>query len=522
MPRRAIPHACDNIRNSNRRPPRLAVAAMLLGGICLLTAGPAEARGATLMAGAAKVDITNRDAGPVNDPLYARALVIRSGETTAVLVAVDAVAIGEIGYITNEYLPTVRATLNDELGIPPEHVLINASHCHGIVCTDVAERTVQAVKAAVEKMVPVTVGAGSGHEDRIMENRRLKLKSGREVDVRHAYSLPPDDAVAEVGPVDPQIGLLRLDREDGTPLAVVYNFACHPIQGVPGGANTADITGFSSKVIEENLGEDVIALFLQGCGGDINPIDYKDVDHPRSAEPLGNMLGLSALAGVRTIDCREDDRLTVINETLTLPRGDRTERIAELESKQRQLLQSLRGTSLSLKTFLPLAVKYSLSDDYPSYYSHRYLHDDALGRSDLRHLDAENRRNIQAYMRNIHTMEELTRVQTNLRLLRKHQASLVASGKRTVDVEVVGMRVGEFVLVTFPGELTVRIGLNIKKASPHDHTFVAGYTNGYIYYAPTAEQLLNVGGAQEDSDCILAPEWQAIFEGKAAEILERL
>lgn len=234
------------------------------------------------------------------------------------------------------------------------------------------------------------------------------------------------------------------------------------------------------------------------------------------------MLGLSALAGVRTIDCREDDRLTVINETLTLPRGDRTERIAELESKQRQLLQSLRGTSLSLKTFLPLAVKYSLSDDYPSYYSHRYLHDDALGRSDLRHLDAENRRNIEAYMRNIHTMEELTRVQTNLRLLRKHQASLVASGKRTVDVEVVGLRIGEFVLVTFPGELTVRIGLNIKKASPHDHTFVAGYTNGYIYYAPTAEQLLNVGGAQEDSDCILAPEWQAIFEGKAAEILERL
>ena len=29
-------------------------------------------------------------------------------------------------------------------------------------------------------------------------------------------------------------------------------------------------------------------------------------------------------------------------------------------------------------------------------------------------------------------------------------------------------------------------------------TFVAGYTNGYIYYAPTAEQLLNPGAAQED------------------------
>ena len=73
-----------------------------------------------------------------------------------------------------------------------------------------------------------------------------------------------------------------------------------------------------------------------------------------------------------------------------------------------------------------------------------------------------------------------------------------------------------------PGELTVQIGLNIKKASPHDLTFVAGYSNGYIYYAPTSEQLKNVGGAQEDSDCLLAPEWQKIYEFKVAEILAKL
>ena len=39
---------------------------------------------------------------------------------------------------------------------------------------------------------------------------------------------------------------------------------------------------------------------------------------------------------------------------------------------------------------------------------------------------------------------------------------------------------------------------------------------------PTAEQLLNVGGAQEDSDCVLAPEWQNLFEAKAVEMLKRL
>ncbi|MEO2032867.1 MAG: hypothetical protein ABGZ35_12345, partial [Planctomycetaceae bacterium] len=67
-------------------------------------------------------------------------------------------------------------------------------------------------------------------------------------------------------------------------LAVVYNFACHPIQGVASGANTADITGFSSEVIEDNLDDGTVALFVQGCGGDINPVLDKEVNVPRDAE----------------------------------------------------------------------------------------------------------------------------------------------------------------------------------------------------------------------------------------------
>ncbi|WP_442505388.1 hypothetical protein SH528x_004174 [Novipirellula sp. SH528] len=477
---------------------------------------------ASLSAGVAKVDITDRQAGPVNDPLYVKALVLKSDTTTAVLVTVDAVAIGEIGHIKNDYLSKVRVQLEKELGIAPSQVLINASHCHGIVCADVDARTVEAVKKAAERLVPVKIGVGVGHEDRIMENRRLKLKSGKEADVRHAYALPPDEEVAEVGPVDPQIGLLRLDRFDGSTLAVVYNFACHPIQGVPSGGNTADIIGFASKVIEENLSADTLALFLQGCGGDINPVMYKDVENVRSAEPLGNMLGLSTLQGLRRIECREDARFKWVSETLALPRGDRSERIFQLEAEQQRLMKSLSGTSLNLKTFLPLVVKYNLSGEFPSYYSHRYLLDEKLGRNDLSRLDAENRPNMNAYINNINTMEELTRVNTNLALLRKHQKSLVDSGKRTIDVELVAVRIGDFILTTFPGELTVRIGLNIKERSPHPHTFVAGYTNGYIYYAPTADQLANVGGAQEDSDCILDPQWEQMYEVKVAEMLGKL
>jgi hypothetical protein len=261
---------------------------------------------------------------------------------------------------------------------------------------------------------------------------------------------------------------------------------------------------------------------VQGCGGDINPIRYKDVDYPRDAEPLGNMLGLSTLKAVRKIATTEDDRLTVLSEVIALPRANTAERMAEMESEQAQLLRSLGGTSLNLKTFIPLFVKYQASEEFPANYPYRYLHDRAMGRKDLDILDAENRANMEQYTRNIHTMEKLTRLNTNLRLLQKHHAAGVAAGKRTIDVELTGLRVGDFVLTTFPGELTVQIGLNLKKKSPHKPTFVAGYTNGYIYYAPTTEQLLNVGGAQEDSDCVLGPDWQKIYEDKATEILGKL
>ncbi len=483
-------------------------------------ASPAHA--GTLSAGAAKVDITNLEAGPVNDRLYVKALVLQSGSEKFVIVTVDAVAIGEIGRIGNDYLPNVRARVETELGIKPSQVLVNASHCHGIVCEDVEQRTVQAILEAHQNLVPVRVAAGVGHEDRIMENRRIKLKSGRVVDVRHAYALPPDEQIAAVGPIDPEIGILRLDREDGRTLALVYNFACHPIQGVPNGGNTADITGFASQVIEDNLSDGTIALFLQGCGGDINPVLYKDVNNPRSAEPLGNLLGLSTLRGARKLKTKDDDRLTVLSETLALPCADVAQRIIALKSEQQRLVGSLHGTTLNLKTFLPLVVKYNLASEFPSYDAHRYLHEKALGREDLQKLDTDNRRNMQQYIANIHTMEQLTRVQTNLALLEKHQADNLAAPKRTVDVELLGLRVGDFVLVTFPGELTVETGLGIKKRSPHDLTFVAGYTNGYIYYAPTAEQLQNVGGAQEDSDCILAPQWQPLYERKVTEMLKKL
>jgi hypothetical protein len=193
-----------------------------------------------------------------------------------------------------------------------------------------------------------------------------------------------------------------------------------------------------------------------------------------------------------------------------------------IKSRQLQLIQSLQGSSLNFKNFMPLYIKYKMHPDYPLYDSHLYMREQARGVDGLKKLDAENRANLEVYEKNIKTMEELTRLQTNLDLLKMHQTQTIAAGTKELEVEVVGIRIGDFVMVTFPGELTVEIGLNIKKASPHKHTFVAGYTNGYIYYTPTETQRRNTGYAQEDCDSLVSPEWQKLFETKVKSILDRL
>jgi hypothetical protein len=478
---------------------------------------------AGLSAGAAKIEITDRTAGSINDPCYAKALVLKEGDTLAVLVTLDAVAIGGIGRIGNGFLATVRNQLEKEASIPPGNIIVNASHCHGVIRNDTAQLVIQIVKEAIQNLVPVTAGAGAGHEDRISENRRLKMKDGSEVDMRRAYSLPRDEDVASVGTIDPQIGLLRLNREDGSPLAVLYNFACHPIMNPPSKGSSADYPGFASQVIEDALGGGAMAFFIQGCGGDINPIRYKEVSRPADAEPLGALLGARVLAAVRKIESKPTPALRVRREVISLPRAaDYETRISSIQAEQSRLLASLKPTNIQFKTFLPLLIQQSLHPEHPSHHAQSYLHDKMLGRQSIPQLDADNRLLVQNYLSNIDIMERLTRLNTNLALLQRHKAETLAAEKPTLEAEVCGLRVGDFKLVTFPGELTVEVGLNIKKAAADPSAFVAGYTNGYIYYTPTVTQRLNSGYAQEDCDTLVAPEWQKLFESKALEVLQSL
>lgn len=482
--------------------------------------------GGRLRAGVGRSDITTDQPGAIiHDPLYAKALVIDDGTTSVAIVAMDVVALAMIGEVPDDFVPTLRARIEGELGIPGAHVLVNASHTHppgSLLCPpdELLERVTDAVASARQSMVPVTVGSGVGYEDRFIINRTLRLKDGTGWTIRHANPCPPDELVQALGPVDPQIGVIRVDRSDGGPLAVVYNFGCHPLLGVPGGFITGNFPAFASEVIEQHLGAGTLALFLQGAGGDICEVLYKDVSHPRDCREPGRMLGLSTLQAWRQITTA-DATISVAHKILDLPRRtDIPQRLAALEAEQDELLASLRFTSLNFRTFLPLYLKYALNPDWPADYSYRYLQEEAIGRSDLREMDAENRRNLEKYLSNIRTMERLARIQDQIATLRKHQEINAESGEATIRTEVQGMRIGQCVLITSPAELLAQVGLNIKAASPYEHTFVLGFSNGYIHYGPPASDYAL--GGYEVTECLLAPEWQELYEQAAREVIAML
>jgi hypothetical protein len=487
----------------------------------------------SLRAGVGKRDITTESPDVVIlDRLFAKALVLDDGVTKLAIVTMDVTAIGGrrisqgmLPDVSEEFLPTLRERIENKLGIPAKHVMVNASHTHppgGMLCDDAAQldRTFDAVRQAMEGLTEVVVGAGSGEEDRITINRNLKLEDGRHWTIRHADPCPPSGEVVGVGPHDPQIGILRIDRLDGRPLAVAYNFASHLLFGDPEGKITANFCGVASNFIEESIGHGAMALFLQGAAGDVVDIFFKDFNRPRDVKPLGIMLGQSAVAALRDI-ITDRGRLSVISKTIDLPRRtDISARIAALQKEQQELLESLRYTALNFESFLPLYLKYTFSAKHPADYSYRYLQAEKIGNDELTAMDRFVERLLEKYLQNIRAMERLGRIRENIATLHKHLALNEDSGEATIRAEIQGIRIGDFVLIAAPIEVLTEVALNVKKGSPHKHTFVAGFSNGYMHYGPPAADYDK--GGYEVNECLLAPEWQAIFERTAREILSKL
>ena len=230
-----------------------------------------EAQGARaispLRVGAAKVDVTPspnelpKNGFGVLDHLYARAIVLDNGAATAALVTVDA------GGIPEPLWQTVSQSIAKDLGIPPTHVLLTATHTHsagGQRGADYAQKIVEAVRLAKQRLAPARVGYGTG-ESYINVNRQIiDPKTNR------WWEGPNRE-----GPSDKTVAVVKLETSSGEPLAVYYNYAVHGVITGQLDQVSGDIPGATSRYIEDSFDDKVVAVWSNGAGGDQNPIYYQ-------------------------------------------------------------------------------------------------------------------------------------------------------------------------------------------------------------------------------------------------------
>jgi len=257
---------------------RLAVLALMATGFML------PLRAAQFKAGVARVDITpatpeplygymNRTARATGtlDPLFARVLVLEAGGKRLALVTLD---LGRVfGAVSLERLRDAAR----KQGIP--HLIMTASHTHaGPNILDeyphgripewekqALEKVAAALAEAREHLVSVRLGTGYGVTYIGYNRRRINPDGSVTMFWRN-------DTKVSTAPVDPTVGVLRLDTLDGNPLAILVNYACHPVIFGPDNLEySADYVGVMCKTVEAGIAGRLLCLFFQGADGDINP-----------------------------------------------------------------------------------------------------------------------------------------------------------------------------------------------------------------------------------------------------------
>ena len=244
-------------------------------GVAKIDITPQVSAGAFMTGYTSKLDMP---ATGVHDPLRARALVLDDGRTTLALVALDLIGLN----------PGRLCALARAQGL--DHILLAATHTHGgplvldlgvpygenrdwpaasPYLTWLEERIVEAVCQARDARREVRMSIGHGRAD-ISFNRRQCIDGKVEM----VWGRNRDRS-KDWGPVDPDLGVWRLDDLDGRPFALLANYACHPV--VMGKSNrllTADFPGAAMDYLTAQF-PGVMPFFLQGGCGDLDP--YVDV-----------------------------------------------------------------------------------------------------------------------------------------------------------------------------------------------------------------------------------------------------
>jgi neutral/alkaline ceramidase-like enzyme len=291
-------------------------------GLMLVLFSAAPVWCTTLRAGAAKTEITpppglpmwgysNRK-GPATgtlDPLYARVLVLEAATKRLALVTVD---LGRsFGPASLDWL---RSATRDDVSF----VVVAASHTHsGPVIRDeypsgapawetsALKKIAQAISQARSHLTDARIGTGYGFA--LIGHNRLRVNPDGTVSwfERNLTEIP-------TAPVDGTVTVLRVDTAAGQPLAILVNYACHPV--IFGSDNlqySADFPGAMAATVEEAFDHRPLCFFLQGAPGDINPhfaVTPLEEDAVTIRDRTGQTLGREAVLIAKEIHTQTESQ----------------------------------------------------------------------------------------------------------------------------------------------------------------------------------------------------------------------
>ncbi len=218
-----------------------------------------------------------RQSTGVHDRLFHKVVALDDGVTQFFLVSSDLCLFAPSVY--DEF----TAQLKRETGIGPLQVWWTVTHTHSApevgphamiklmmperyghepdreYTAFVEKALIDAIREARAKLEPARLAAGTGYSAANI-NRRARDPRGRV-----SLGLNPD------GPADRQIGLIRLERLDGAPIALIANYAMHGTAlGPQNKLISGDAPGTVAAYVEEKLG--VPMLFINGAAGNMAPI----------------------------------------------------------------------------------------------------------------------------------------------------------------------------------------------------------------------------------------------------------
>lgn len=120
--------------------------------------------------------------------------------------------------------------------------------------------------------------------------------------------------------VDPQITVLRLDKADGSPYAVLVNYTAHgTFVDEQDMLVSAEWAGSMQRTVEDSIGGGVVCLYANGAEGDIAPQGRSGGSHYEQAWNYGRQVGLAAGRLAKELHTESVSQFAVGSEWVTLP-----------------------------------------------------------------------------------------------------------------------------------------------------------------------------------------------------------